>query len=298
MIYVEHDNFIGYSVGNLGLSIQANDNRLTLQLLDCHHKFAVSPMAETSKDSAVVPVLKLQIKQTQIPEPDRLKRKLCKVEIYELWEDIYDQWVFIQPRNSPPRWIVIDQNFRRGEILGDFTSLYGKAFFPLQYIDIVLFSNWLAKFADLILHAAGIAVDGWGYAFVGPSGIGKSTLMSDLANSPNVTVLGEDQLVLRYLDDRFWVFGTPWHDNIERCSPLGFPLKCVYFLDRNFDQIKQGLGAFEGILRLMQTAFIPYYRPDNVKKIMGRLALLGEQIPFYKLSYTLGTDILPEILKV
>jgi hypothetical protein len=298
VVEVFRNDCIIYSAANLGIIIQALDGKLKLKLPDCHRKFALKSTAEMLVDSAVVPLLRLSINQSQLPGPAHLKNKLCQVENYELWEDIHGRWVFIQPRQSPVRWIVVDQDFESGEILGDFSSLNGGAFFPLQYIDIILYANWLAKYSDLILHAAGIAVDGRGYAFVGQSGIGKSTLMRDLAVSADVTVLGEDQVILRYLNGRFWVFGTPWHDNIDRCSPLGVPLKRVYFLDRNLDQVKQEMGAFEGILRFMQTAFIPYYRPENVKMIMDRLVLLAEQVPFHKLSYTLGTDILPEILSV
>jgi hypothetical protein len=291
-------DIIVYMVGNLALSVQALDRRIKLKLVGCHQKFAYYPTAENIAGSAVDHFLELRINRSNTSCPEQLKRKLCQVKTYELWEGYNDHWVFIQPLQNPIRWIVIDRKFQWGEIFGDFSSLDKKAFFPLQHIDIILFSNWLANYSDLILHAAGIAVDGKGYAFIGPSGIGKSTLVGKLAESKDVTVLGEDQVVLRYLNGRFWVFGTPWHENIDRCSPLGVPLKHLFFLDRSLNQTLKEISAFEGITHLMQTAFIPYYRPTQVKMIMDRLSLFGDLVPFHKLSYTLGTDILTEILSV
>ena len=47
-----------------------------------------------------------------------------------------------------------------------------------------------------------------------------------------------------------------------------------------------------GVARLLQTAFIPYYRPAAVAAILDRLALLAEHVPFHTLSYQLGEDVL------
>jgi len=48
----------------------------------------------------------------------------------------------------------------------------------------------------------------------------------------------------------------------------------------------------DGIARLLQTAFIPYYRQDAMPTILERLSLLAEAVPFYTLSYRLGDDVM------
>jgi len=168
----------------------------------------------------------------------------------------------------------------------------GRAVYPLQGIDMALYANWLACYGDMILHAAGVAVDGQGYCFVGASGAGKSTLTTTLAATAAVTVLGEDQVILRRINDQFWIYGTPWHENTDRCSPGGAPLEKLFFLNRTIGNGVEACGRIEGITRLLQTAFVPYYRPDAVDKILDNLGRLAEQVPFYTLGYQLGADVI------
>ncbi len=139
-------------------------------------------------------------------------------------------------------------------------------------------------------------IHGKGYFFAGQSGVGKSTLISALEGQPGVTVLGEDQVVIRFLRDQFWLFGTPWHTNPSLCSALGVPLHCGFFLDRDKEEGVAALTPVEGVARFFQTAFIPFYRPAAVERILENCSLLAKQIPFYSLSYRLGTNVLERIL--
>ena len=165
------------------------------------------------------------------------------------------------------------------------------AFYPLADIDVILLVNWLASFGDLILHASGVAYEGRGYCFAGVSGAGKSTLAAAFMAS-GLTVLGEDNLVLRYLEGRFWIFGTPWHRDPAACSPDGVPLEKLFFLDRTAAPGVAPLPPVRGTELLLQTAFVPYYRPAAVATILDRLALLAERVPFYTLSHRLGAGVM------
>lgn len=262
---------------------------------DSYQKFTQTLTAECFSSSAVLPVLELTLIDRELPK-SQLVERICQVEIWEIWHDPLGRIVFFQPRETPPRWVVVDQDFQVGEVWGNFSPEIKAPFYPLQYIDIVLFANWLARYDDLILHAAGIAIDERGYAFIGASGWGKSTLVANLPQHPNLTILGDDQIILRYFDGHFWIFGTPWHLNPDFCSPLGVPLEKIFFLNRNIRQPVSPEKAINGITQLMQTAFIPYYRLYKVESLLNRLATMAENTPLFTLSYQLGTDILTEIL--
>lgn len=287
---------ISLIVGNLRLIIDSQETGLELELPVVHQKFNHRVAAGSSDIHDDIPTLDFKVHNEPFPGADKLQKHLCKVELWELWLDDQERYVFTQPHQFPSRRVVVDQAFSRGEIWGDFAVNDNTPLYPLLIIDIILFANWLATFNDLMLHAGGVVVDGQGYGFVGSSGKGKSTLVANLADKPGVTVLGEDQVVLRYLDGQFWIFGTPWHLDGRRCSPLGVPLKKLFFLDRNARETFMPVGSFEGIVKLMQTAFVPYYQPEKLGGIMARLSTLAEQVPFYTLAYKLGTDILPEIV--
>lgn len=242
-------------------------------------------------------VLQLRIEDTREPIDITLKRVLCKNEIWHLWLDEAGNFVFTQPKQKPQRWIIIDPDFQQGRIVGNFTEFNQRGVYPLQYIDIVIYSNWLANSGDLILHASGIAYGEEGYCFLGDSGTGKSTLVRDLAGSAGVTVLGEDQIILRKMDEQFFVFGTPWHETPEMCSPRGVPLKKIFFLDRNAPQTIDSVRDFDAVVNIMRTAFYPIYRPEAVEKILARLSSLPGAVGFYTLAYERGSNVLGTIVK-
>jgi len=74
------------------------------------------------------------------------------------------------------------------------------------------------------------------------------------------------------------------------------PLKKIFFLDREMEQVTKPVFPSEGLTRILQTAFVPYYLPDKMQMIIEHLSLLGKEIPFIRLKYKLGSDILPFIL--
>ena len=293
---METKNKLALQIAELELELDARDSSLDLAVPFIYEKFLIEdrilePAPETGQRT-----LSLRVHNDQQSMIERGGVPVCRTRIWELWFDENGHYIFISPRQSPPRRVRIDPEFRTGEILGDFSLVKDQAIYPLSSIDIRIMVNWLAGFGDLILHAAGLSVNGQGYCFIGEAGTGKSTLASALAKSDHVIVLGEDQVILRYLEGQFWIFGTPWHEHIEMCSPIGVPLKKIFFLDREMEAETKPVSPSEGLTRILQTAFVPYYLPDKVQIIMGRLSLLGGAIPFFRLNYMLGSDILPLIL--
>ena len=283
------------SVAGLSLEISAGREEYSFDYSPCHLKFLEDHESFDHSNSSP-DRLYLELEDTPISPQSELTRLQCQNEIWELWRDKRENFVFTQPKQEPQRWVFIEPGFERGKIVGDFNAHQGSFEFPLQYLDIVIYSNWLAKYSDLILHASGFALQGEGYCFLGDSGVGKSTLVRDLAKHEDLTVLGEDQIVLRKIDQQFMVFGTPWHETAKMCSPMGVPLKKVFFLNRQAALPLTSLSGDEAVVRILQTAFYPIYRPEVIGGIIARLGELPGKAGFFELAYERGTDVLSEIL--
>lgn len=260
-----------------------------------HMNFINKNTAEGFPASAVLNDLDLCVVNNTSSHTSDALLSVCVNEIWELRRNPERDFVFIAPRNKPPATFIINKDFTKGCVYGEFQEKSERGTYPFQSIEMAIYVNWLAMYDDLILHAAGVSIDGKGMAFVGSSGAGKSTLARALAQEEGVRMLGEDQLVLRYLEGKFYIFGTPWHDYPEMCSPVGVPLEKIFLLDREVEQALTNRTPFEGITRLMQTAFIPYYRQDKLPTLIDRFSLLVERVPCFGLSYRLGSDILPVI---
>jgi hypothetical protein len=292
LTFSEESNVINLRIANLLLTIEGLSlgKNVSLSLPAVHQKFVKH--SEESYSPVPDKQISLKVMNKSIPPDLLLAECLCETEIFKIYQNESGHLTFFCPRHQPPCAISVDQDFASGQEFGEFQQLKESAFYPLQYIDIVFFSNWLASFGDLILHASGVAIDGKGYCFLGDSGVGKSTLADLLTAEKGVTLLGEDQVILRNHHGEFWIYGTPWHERPERCSPLGVPVEQMFFLKKKFKSNVSDISAFDGYTRLMQTAFIPYYRPEATKRIMDTLNVLSEQVQFQELSFELGSNVL------
>lgn len=284
---------IKFIVGEVQFSIDCPDLSQLFSLPTIYQKFGITTAG--TKTPADCDLISFQITLVQTLPSFPVVTQLTSEPSWQVGLDKSGNYVFSFNKPLPDRLLVMDPDFSCGTLyLQEAKSTEGQ--FPLNTLDIIVYSNWLANRGDLLLHASGIAINEKGYAFVGRSGAGKSTLVAKLAEERKVTVLGEDQVALRYLNGAYWIFGTPWHLNLDMCSPMGVPLQKIFFLDREAANILTPLQPQEGFTRLMQTAFIPYYRPPQVSKIMDNLERLSLEIPFSLLAYRLGDDIIKTVL--
>lgn len=218
-------------------------------------------------------------------------------DTWELWEDRLGNYTFhFKHYKRPYITVHSDREFKDGKICFDGFTKTPERVTLFEVFDLRLFINWLTNFGDLVLHASGFVYEGKGYCFLGESQRGKSTLLRDLLGTPGLTPLGEDQVVLRYLDGQFRVFGTPWHTDASICSPLDAPLEKMFFLDRTREKTLERMTPLEVATRVLQTAFVPYYRAERMPLILERVALLAESTRCLNLSYKLGQDGLETIV--
>ena len=288
-------NRLVLSIANLRINIEGRDSGLNLAAPFIYDKFLVEDTRNSPLNQLGNKALSISITQNTCIPDGNLGIPLCQTEIWALWKTVDGKLIFHSPRQFPEKWVLIDPTFTQGELIGDFSNLEGKPFYPLSSIDIRIMVNWLALFGYLVLHAAGAAYHGEGYCFVGRSGIGKSTLAEKLMEDADIEILGEDQVILRYLDGEFWIFGTPWHERDKMCSPNGVPLRKVFFLEREGKLGVTEIPSAKAMEFLLQTAFIPYYLSEKMPLILERLALLCEKVSLHQYHYELGSDILADL---
>ncbi len=289
-----------------GLELILAPIRAGVSLLPSHQKFVYpshgnkvqTPPGAEFELSTENHAIHIQVIDDHEPSGQIRGTPLARTGIWELWQGGDGRYTFVAPRAVPPRRLVVDPVFCHGTIHGAFSAYQdhpGPSQYPLSGLDNVLFINWLASNGDLALHASGVIIDQQGYAFIGFSGAGKSTLAQTLAEDYEAVVLGEDQIALRYLNGRFWIYGTPWHENPKMCTPLKAPLEKLFYLEQSHVQQVTALQPMDNITNILKTAFIPFYRTEFLGGIINRLSTLSELVPCFALSYPLGSDPWPLI---
>lgn len=170
----------------------------------------------------------------------------------------------------------------------------GAPAFPLEYpLDEVLMTHLLARGRGIEVHACGVEdVDGRGYLFLGQSGDGKTTTarlwekvgqasacQASSQKGGGVLVLSDDRIILRCLDGKIWMYGTPWHGEADLASPVRTPLTQVFFLGRGARNEVVPLRQPEAVARLVAGSFIPFYDAAGLDFTLEFLQQVTRAVP-------------------
>lgn len=277
-----------------GVTFEICANTVGLELPEAFNLFDLKTVEDESL-STVSDLIHIEVVSSAAGEPVGNLDWLSNDPAWQVGRDDAGHFVFHVPGPAPARWLSINDSFTRGTLTGDFSGLPGPIY-PFHTFDIITFANWLASQGELLIHASGFSWNGRGYAFIGPSGVGKSTLVANLLGRAGLTVLAEDQLAVRLFGGKYWIYGTPWHLRPGLYSNLGVPLEKVFFLQRSPGSALNPISPQEAFKQLLLKGFIPYYRQEVLEGIMDGLQSLTQAIPCFALAYQLGDDILTQVL--
>jgi hypothetical protein len=162
----------------------------------------------------------------------------------------------------------------------------GRARCTLTYpLDQVLLMHGLPLWDGLILHAAGLDLDGRAVVFPGRSGAGKSTLTRLTRGLAEVGGLSDDRVVLRRVENRLVAFGTPWAGTERVAANRGSTLAALAFLRHASENQLQRLTPRETRQRLLPLASILWYDEMRVGRALEICREVSEQVPAFELAF-------------
>lgn len=105
--------------------------------------------------------------------------------------------------------------------------------FSLSNALMLLYTFCTTPFDTLMVHASVIRHNGGGYMFLGRSGTGKSTHSRLwLENIEDTELLNDDNPVIRVMDGKAVIYGTPWSGKTHCYKNESVPLKAVVRLSQ------------------------------------------------------------------
>ena len=120
----------------------------------------------------------------------------------------------------------------------------------------------------ILLHASLVRRNGYGYAFIAKSGTGKSTHTALwMENLPDCDLINDDNPVLRIVNGRVWLYGSPWSGKTPCYRNVGVPLGAITKIVRdnaNFITELSSLEAFSSMLSAVSTMKWDVDIHDNV----------------------------------
>lgn len=166
---------------------------------------------------------------------------------------------------------------------------------PFRYpLDQLLLMNHLGTRGGVIVHSAGLQLDGAGFVFPGASGAGKTTLCGLLDEAGlGEHLLSDDRMILRGAqsgsaeDDPngFDAWGTPWPGDAGIARNVSVPLRALCFLVQDGEPAVVPLAPAEGAQRMFPVISCPWYDRELVAAVLDTIDRLVAATPCYEFHF-------------
>ncbi|MGN0981742.1 MAG: hypothetical protein ACI4O0_02500 [Candidatus Limivicinus sp.] len=140
-----------------------------------------------------------------------------------------------------------------------------------------------------VMHGSVVELDGAGYAFLAPSGVGKTTQtrLWQQHFGARLRVINGDKPLIRMLRDgeavRFDAYGTPWRGKEGLGCNSSVPLKAIFFLNRSDMPSVVPADHTQVVDRLFRQLLMPK-EPERMLRLLDMADKLVGTVSFYMLN--------------
>ena len=149
----------------------------------------------------------------------------------------------------------------------------------------------LMDFDAFLLHAAVVAVDGEGYAFLAKSGVGKTTHAKYWLQyfGERAFIVNGDKPIIRILGNEVFAYGTPICGKENENANMGVPLKAIFFLERGHGTTVTEMPG-EMIPERIASQLMLTKNGKQREKIFELADRVMNLVPMYRLSCDMDPD--------
>jgi len=147
-------------------------------------------------------------------------------------------------------------------------------YYELTAILRVICNTVLEKYNGFFFHCSCFEYEGNAYIFTAKSGTGKSThtrLWREVFGD-KITMINDDKPIVRLIDDKFFVYGTPWNGKHSISNNIKAPIKAIFYLHQAQENKVCKCEPLSAISKILSQTILP----DN-KKAMNTLLDITEK---------------------
>jgi len=150
--------------------------------------------------------------------------------------------------------------------------------------DQILISPFLATVSGGFFHSSAMIFEQNGFIFMGHSGAGKSTL--SLMLKDRAQILCDDRNIIRKEKEKFKVYGTWSHGDVEEVSSAGVPLKGIFFLEQAVENTALPLNDKKAIVtKLLAFMVRPLVTTAWWNQMFDLVEDVASAVPCYTLKF-------------
>lgn len=148
----------------------------------------------------------------------------------------------------------------------------------------------LLDYNGFVLHASVIEKDGKAFAFSAKSGTGKTTHSRLwLKAFEDARIINGDKPLVRYYEDGFYAYGTPWCGKENYNINTKGKLCAICFIERSENNSITAISKDEAVKRIFSQLLVPK-TADYINKLLDLVEKFVEAVPAYVLKCNISEE--------
>lgn len=155
----------------------------------------------------------------------------------------------------------------------------------------------LLNYNGFMLHSAALRYNGKAYLFTAPSGTGKTThiMLWKKYLKDKVEIINGDKPLLRYVNGKINVYGTPWQGKENYGNNINAPLGGIFLLQRDIENSVEKASA-KNIIPFLLTQTLRYQGQEQIKNLFNIIEKIMLNVPVYTLKCNMDISAVETVM--
>jgi len=165
---------------------------------------------------------------------------------------------------------------------------------PLEYpLDGLVLYYLTVINGDIMIHASGVNIAGYGYLFSGVSGKGKSTI-AQICKDSGAKVIHDDRLIIRNINSKYRMFNTPVYRDDKPAESI---LNRLFLIEHGTEnKIVPVIGA-NAVTLVIANCIQHNYSPDMIARFLGSVSIMCSAVPVATLRFKPDRRVIDHLLE-
>ena len=170
-----------------------------------------------------------------------------------------------------------------------------------DFLQVLLINYFAQRNLGIFTHSVGVKnLNSKGLLFTGKSGCGKTTLAKLWHNHSKAMVLNDDRIIVRKLNGKFLIYGSPWHGDFSDYLASRIesaPLEKLFFIHHAPKNKAREISQKETFNLLYPALFPTFWDRECLDNIVSFCQDLIKSVPCYRLGFVNDKKIIEFVRK-